>query len=105
MVAYLRQANQDGATHTAAIPKLLVIRLRAAWPHVRINIRADSGFCRQTMLNWCDRNNVKYSVGIAHNSVIKKRLSPLMAVAKEKFDSSKEKQRPLQSLSMVQKAG
>ncbi len=50
LVAYLRQANQDGATHAAALLKLLADRLRTAWPHVRIIFRADSGFCRQTLL-------------------------------------------------------
>ncbi len=93
LVAYLRQANQDGATHAAAILKLLVIRLRTAWPHVRIIFRADSGFCRQTLLNWCDRQNVYYIVGIARNKVLEKRLSPLMALSKEQFEISKQKQR------------
>ena len=34
--------------------KLLVERLRAAWPEVKITIRADSGFCRWRMMRWCD---------------------------------------------------
>ncbi len=93
LVAYLRQANQDGATHAAAILKLLVERLRKAWPHVRIIVRADSGFCRQTLLNWCDRKNVYYCIGIARNKVLEKRLSPLLALAKEQFESTKQKQR------------
>ena len=29
---------------------------------------ADSGFCRNLLLRWCDRNDVKYIVGIACNS-------------------------------------
>lgn len=93
LVAYLRQANQDGATHAAAILKLLVIRLRIAWPDVRIIFRADSGFCRQTILNWCDRKKVYYIVGIARNKVLEKRLSPLMAISKNQFDISGQKQR------------
>ncbi len=91
LVAYLRQANQDGATHAAAILKLLVERLRKAWPHVRIIVRADSGFCRQTLLNWCDRKNVYYCIGIARNKVLEKRLSPLLALAKEQFEIHKTK--------------
>src|SRR5690606_16087763 len=46
LAAYLRPANIDAARHARAILKLLVDRLRAAWPQVRITLRADSGFCR-----------------------------------------------------------
>jgi hypothetical protein len=49
-VAYLRPSNIDPARHAWAILKLLVERLREAWPQVRIMVRADSGFCRWKML-------------------------------------------------------
>lgn len=68
LVAYLRPSNIDAAKHSAAILKLLVTRLRKAWPHVRIIFRGDSGFCRQRLLNWCERNQVHYIVGLAKNS-------------------------------------
>ena len=68
LVAYLRKSNIDGAKHAWAILKLLVKRLRAAWPRTKIVIRADSGFCRDRMLTWCDQNDVKYVVGLARNS-------------------------------------
>ena len=45
--AYLRPSRIDAAQHSAAILKLLVKRLRQAWPGVRIVFRGDSGFCRQ----------------------------------------------------------
>ncbi len=50
-------------------------RLRQAWPEVRIIVRGDSGFCRQRLLRWCERNAVGYVVGVARN------LSPHKAVA------------------------
>src|SRR5690606_35178030 len=67
LVAYLRRSNTDPARHAAAILKLLVKRLRQAWPRTKIVFRADSGFCRDMLLSWCDRNDVKYVVGIARN--------------------------------------
>jgi hypothetical protein len=30
--------------------------MQAAWPNVKITIRADSGFCRWRLLRWCDSN-------------------------------------------------
>jgi len=68
LVAYLRPSNKDPARHSAAILKLLVRRLREAWPEVRIVYRTDSGFCRWKTLAWCDRNDVDYIVGLARNS-------------------------------------
>ena len=67
LVAYLRPSKIDGAKHTAAILKLLVTFIRQHWPEVQIVFRGDSGFCRQLVLNWCDRNGVDYIVGIARN--------------------------------------
>jgi len=67
LVSYLRPANIDAAKHAGAILKLLVKRLRAAWPDVCIIFRGDSGFCRRRILSWCERNNVGYLVGLAKN--------------------------------------
>jgi hypothetical protein len=60
LVSYLRPSNIDVARHAWAILKLLVTRLRPAWPGVRIIFRGDSGFCRWKMLRWCERHGVDY---------------------------------------------
>ena len=65
LVAYLRPANIDGVKHAGAVVKLLIARLRRAWPEKRFVIRADSGFCRWRLLSWCDRNDVGYIIGLA----------------------------------------
>ena len=93
LVAYLRPANQDGAKHAGVVLKLLVERLRQEWPQVRIIFRADSGFCRQTTINWCERNSVYYIVGIARNNILEKLLSTSMQQAKQDFESTQEKQK------------
>jgi hypothetical protein len=74
LVAYLRPSNIDGALHTGALLKLLVKRLRQAWPNVRIIIRGDSGFCRHRLMNWCERNDVFYILGLARNCVLQRNL-------------------------------
>lgn len=50
LVSYLRPSNIDASLHSRAILKLLVRRLRQAWPGVRIIVRADSGFCRWQLI-------------------------------------------------------
>lgn len=68
LVAYLRPSKIDESKHAGAILKLLVKRLRKAWPAVKLIVRGDSGFCRRRMLSWCERHAVGYCVGLAKNS-------------------------------------
>jgi hypothetical protein len=67
LCAYLRPSRIDGAKHAAAILRLLVQRLRQQWPQVRIVFRGDSGFCRQRIINYCERAEVHYIIGLARN--------------------------------------
>lgn len=70
LACVLRRSRIDGAKHAAAVIKLLVTRLRQAWPEVRIIVRGDSGFCRQRLIRWCERNQVGYVIGVARNAVL-----------------------------------
>lgn len=93
LCAYLRPSNIDPALHSRAILKLLVRRLRQAWPGVRIIFRADSGFCRWKTLRWCDRHDVGYVMGLARNPVLERLAAPFMDEAKKCFDQIGTKQR------------
>ena len=68
LACYLRPSKIDGAKHAAAVIKLLVSRLRRAWPNTRFIVRADSGFCRQRLVRWCERSGVGYVIGLARNA-------------------------------------
>jgi DDE family transposase len=93
LVAYLRPSNIDAAKHSRAILKLLVTRLRRAWPGVKITLRTDSGFCRWKTLRWCDRHSVDYVTGIAKNPALLRLAGPLMRLAEQQFEQSGQKQR------------
>lgn len=67
LACVLRPSRIDGAKHTAAVIKLIVTRLRQAWPLVRVIVRGDSGFCRQRLIRWCERRGVGYVIGVARN--------------------------------------
>ena len=98
LVSYLRPASQDGARHAWAILALLVKRLRQAWPKVKIVFRGDSGFCRHRMLDWCDRHEVGYVVGIAKNARLLEQVDIERAVAAECAEALGEKVRFFQSI-------
>jgi len=93
LVSYLRPSNIDAAKHAPAILKLLVTRLRAAWPGVKIIFRGDSGFCRWKMLRWCERHGVDYLVGLAKNSRLLALAAESRQSAAAKYESTQEKQR------------
>jgi hypothetical protein len=98
LAAYLRPSKIDGAKHAAAILKLLVTRLRQVWPSVRIIFRADSGFCRQKILNWCDRKQVQYVIGLARNKRLQGMVAEVEAEMNAAFEDTGIKQRRLVEL-------
>ena len=73
--------------------KLLVQYLRRQWPHVKITIRGDSGFCRWKLMRWCDRHHVDYILGLGRNNVLERRIASLMEEAEASFEATGQKQR------------
>lgn len=93
LACLLRPSRIDGAKHAAAVIKLLVDRLRLAWPKARIIVRGDSGFCRQRLLRWCERNDVGYVIGVARNTRLHKQVEFWERRLAAAFKKSGEKQR------------
>src|SRR4051794_5371876 len=52
------------------------------WPRVRILLRADSGFCREDLMAWCEANHVDYVFGRARNSQLRGEIETEMAAAR-----------------------
>lgn len=93
LCAVLRPSRIDGARHAAAILKLLVRRLRQAWPEVRIIFRGDSGFCRQRIINWCERSGMHYVIGLARNARLEERVQYAQAMLADEYERTLTKQR------------
>jgi hypothetical protein len=93
VVAHLRTADGDAARHTRVILKLLVQRLRQAWPDVQIVIRADSGFCRWRLMEWCDAQGVGYVLGLARNSRLQTLAEPWLHEAAIRWERTRQPQR------------
>jgi hypothetical protein len=93
LVSYLRPSNIDGAKHAWAILSLLAKRIRQSWPMVKIIFRGDSGFCRNLMLRWCERNKVTYIVGIAQNNRLNRASLEMRQLAEENYNKTQEKQK------------
>ena len=72
LCARLRPANQDAAAGSLQEVSRIVTQLRERWPEVGIVLRADSGFCREQLMGWCESHQVDYLFGLARNQRLRK---------------------------------
>jgi hypothetical protein len=81
LAAKLRPSNIDGAAGAREEVERLVTQIRASWPRTRILLRADSGFCREELMAWCEANRVDYLFGLARNERLVSRIRKELAEA------------------------
>jgi hypothetical protein len=83
IVAWLRTSDRDASDGALDKIKKIVAALRKRFPNLKIRLRADSGFCRDELMVWCELNEVKYLLGLARNPVLERKLAAGMARARE----------------------
>jgi hypothetical protein len=86
----LRTAGQDAAAGSLEEVQRIVKQLRQAWPEVRIVVRADSGFCRDGLMKWCEKNKVDYVLGVARNERLRGRIDEEMAEAARLYEQTQQ---------------
>ncbi|NUZ07397.1 IS1380 family transposase [Schlegelella sp. ID0723] len=104
LACVLRPSKIDGVKHAAAVIKLIVTRLRQAWPNTRFIVRADSGFCRRRLLQWCERSDVSYIVGLARNARLNAAVEVAEACLADAYEASGSKQRLIGEFSYAAKS-
>ena len=68
LAAKLRRSNIDGSAGAKEEVERIVTQIRTRWPDTPIILRADSGFCREELMSWCEQNTVEYVFGLARNT-------------------------------------
>jgi hypothetical protein len=91
LLAKLRPANTDAAAGAKDEIAWIVAQIRESWPNVEIWLRADSGFCREELMGWCEDNDVEYVFGLARNARLEAEITEELAEAQAK---AKESGRP-----------
>jgi len=84
LAAKLRTSSVDAADGSVAEVARIVAQIRARWPATTIVVRADSGFCRDDLMTWCEASDVQYLLGLAGNSRLVAKLAPEMRKAKHR---------------------
>jgi len=85
LVSKLRRSNIDAAAGSVAEIARIVAQIRARWPRVRILLRADSGFCREDLMAWCDAHGIDYLFGLARNDRLVAEIASELAIAQAEF--------------------
>lgn len=82
LCARQRASNQDASAGSREEVERIVKQIRQRWPKVRIVLRADSGFCREELMGWCEQNHVDYVFGLARNARLQREIAPQLQEAK-----------------------
>lgn len=86
--AQLRKADIDASDGALQVLQRVVKLIRHKWPLVPILVRADSGFCREALMSWCEAHGVTYLFGLAKNRRLLKRISRTMKKARRDWSTS-----------------
>ena len=81
ITAILRPGTAHAGHGALAILRRLVRHLRARWPAVTIELRADAGFANPEIYAYCERERISYTIGLVPNARLARLAAPLLAEA------------------------
>lgn len=90
LCAKLRKSDIDGSAGALEEVQRIVARIRTRWPNVRLVLRADSGFCREPLMAWCEENAVQYVFGLARNPRLQEMVATELLLAKAVSQEERE---------------
>jgi len=96
--AQLRSASIDAAKGALTDLKRVVAQIRKRWPTVHILVRGDSGFCRDAIMDWCERQDVDYVFGLAKNPRLLKEIKEELKAAEAESAKTGEMARIFKNL-------
>ena len=88
LCARLRESNHDASFGSLVEIERIVAQIRASWPDVKIVLRGDSGFCRNELMSWCEKQGVAYVFGLARNQRLRRRIGQQMHAATQAWNQT-----------------
>lgn len=88
ITAVLRPGNVHASRFVVLVLRRLVARLRAVWPTVAVELRADSGFATPRLYARCEAQAVIYTIGLIPNPTLGALAAPLLAEAQAHSDAA-----------------
>jgi hypothetical protein len=93
ITAVLRHGTVHASRGVVAVLSRVVTAIRTRWPQVAIELRADSGFAIPALYDYCEREQIAYTIGLAPNTRLQALAAPLVAQAKQEHQQTGEKVR------------
>jgi hypothetical protein len=93
ITAVLRHGTVHASHGVVPILRRLVAALRRRWPAVQIEVRADSGFALPALYDYCEREQLAYTIGLASNARLQALAAALVEQAKQQHTATGEKVR------------
>src|SRR5205823_6527163 len=93
ITALLRPGNAHASRGVRSVLRVLVPLVRARWPGVSSEIRADSGCAVPALYAFCEREHLGYTIGLIPNKRLEAVAAPLLVQAKEQQAASGAKVR------------
>jgi Transposase DDE domain group 1 len=90
LCARLRPSNIDASEGTIEELERIVEQIRSCWPAVKIIVRGDSGFCRDSIMTWCEARQMDYVFGFAKNDRLKAMIAPELQQARHLYEETKK---------------
>ncbi len=90
LCARLRPSNIDASAGSVKELQRIVGQIRERWSKVQIVIRADSGFCREAIMAWCEAHDVDFVLGLAKNERLIQEIESELAQAKCQYDATQQ---------------
>jgi hypothetical protein len=81
ITAVLRPGTVHASHGVVAILKRIVRAVRARWPDVALEVRADSGFAVPALYAYCEAEGIGYTIGLVPNSRLEAAVADLQAQA------------------------
>lgn len=88
LAAKLRRSNIGAASGAREELIRIMRQIRACRPQVRILLRADSGFCREELMAWCEATRVDDVFGLAGNARLVGKIETEMAYARAEAEKT-----------------
>lgn len=88
LCARLRPSNIDASAGALEELERIIPQIRQTWPGVEIVLRGDGGFCRDSIMTWCEANQVGYVFGLAKNKRLKKIIGKPLHEAQQQYEST-----------------
>lgn len=91
LTAVLRPGTVHASGGVVAVLKRLVARVRARWPGVQIELRADSRFAVPALYDWCEAQSIANTLGLPTNPRPAALAKPLRQQAEQQREHTGEK--------------